>query len=86
VNDELNELQALARIVDPLALCARVGRRLGYNPDNCDNTSRHARAFLAPYAAHAGADVEDVLELLRRLGAHCECEIGLNICSKIEGA
>ena len=82
----MNDMDRLARIVDPLALCYRVGKRLGYSTDNCDHTFRHARSFLAPYAQLAGQGVDDVLDLLRAMGATCDCEIGLNICDKVKGA
>ena len=79
----MNELAALRRIVDPLGLCRYVGKQINYSTDNCDHTFKHTRVFLAPYARRAGVELETVLDLLRGMGATCDCELGLNICGRL---
>ncbi len=70
-------LTALARIVNPSALCRVVGKRQDYSTANCDHTFTHTLAFMAPYARRAGRDPEAVLDLIRQLGAGSACEFGL---------
>jgi hypothetical protein len=83
----MNELDRLRRIVDPLGLCRYVGKRLNYSTENCDHTFKHTSVFLAPYARRAGLELETVLDLLRAMGATCDCELGLNICGRwVKGA
>ena len=80
-------LAALAQIIDPSALCRFVGKRLDYSTANCDHTFKHTLAFMAPYARRAGRDPDAVLDLIRQLGADCDCEFGLNVCGRyVNGA
>ena len=72
------QMRALARLVDPLGLCTFLGKKLQYSKANCDDTFRYTRECLAQYAPDS--DPEQVIALLQEMGAHCDCEVGFNIC------
>jgi hypothetical protein len=80
--DEQHELAQLNQLCDTLAMCRYLGKKLGYSTAGCDNTFRYTRAYLATYSPDVNA--EEVLALLQRLGAHCDCEVGLNVCAGID--
>lgn len=72
-------LKPLRRLLEIEALCYYVGEKLQYNADNCDNTFRYVREYCQQYDADAG----QVIAELERLGAHCDCETGFNICGEL---
>ncbi|HMA36757.1 MAG TPA: glutaredoxin family protein [Chloroflexia bacterium] len=74
------QLVALGQIVSLPALSHGVGAALGYDPGRCDHTFQHTAAFLAPHAAAAGMPLDAALDLIRQLGARCDCEFGMNVC------
>ncbi len=73
-------LRAIRRIYDPLALCYGLSQVMPNGPADCDHTYRYTRARFAEYAPDV--DVDHYLALLAKLGGHCDCEIGLNVCAR----
>ncbi len=73
-----NRLKRLARMLDPLALCYGLGQASDYGRRPCDHTFTRTRALLADYAPDV--DPAAYIAELAALGAHCDCEVGLNIC------
>jgi hypothetical protein len=72
-----NRLKRLARLYDPLALCYGL-RKLGYTVAGCEHTFQGVRAVLQ--RAAPDVDAAAYVAALEDLGAHCDCEVMLNIC------
>ncbi len=75
------QLTRLHELCDTLALCRYLGKKLNYSTEGCDNTFRCTRTYLSIYSPDV--DPDEVQELLRGLGASCDCEVGLNVCPEI---
>lgn len=83
-NNEKNtnpQVTRLNQLCDTLALCRYLGKKLNYGTEGCDNTFRYTLTFLSTYSPDV--DAGEVLALLESLGAHCDCEIGLNVCAEM---
>ncbi len=76
----MDPLLQLAEILDPVALCDYIGKKTRYGK-KCDHSFKHAQAFLKEYPS---ADWDQVRPLLESLGAHCDCEIGFNVCTRTD--
>lgn len=74
-------LQQLRAIYNPAGLCRGLARVLVEQGQPCDHTFRHTRAFFAAYAPDV--DVPAYIALLELAGAHCDCEVGHNVCARI---
>ncbi len=67
----------LRRLYDPLALCVGL-RKLGYTVEGCDHTFRGVQAVLQ--RAAPDVDAAAYVAALEAGGAHCDCEVMLNLC------
>lgn len=65
---------------DPRALCRGLVRILEEQEQACAHDFTHTRALFAHYAPDV--DVAAYIALLEELGAHCDCEVTLNICTQ----
>lgn len=80
----LTPLARLRRMYAPSALCYHLGEILLVQQQPCAHDFAHTRAFFAHYAPDV--DVDAYIGVLQELGAHCDCEIGHNVCTRIKGA
>lgn len=71
----------LRALYDPSALCYHLAEILIHQGQECDHTFRQTRAFFARYAPDV--DVKAYIALLQETGAHCDCEIGYNLCAEL---
>jgi hypothetical protein len=74
-------LAGLRRIYDPAALCRGLARVLVEQGQACDHTFRFTRAYFARYAPDV--NVESYIAALEAAGAHCDCEVGNNLCAEM---
>jgi hypothetical protein len=79
--NELELYRQLRQWLDPIGLCAFLGRRTQHGR-RCDHTFRYTHEYIAKYAEE-GTPAEDVERILREFGGNCDCEVGLNLCSRL---
>jgi hypothetical protein len=79
--NELELYQQLRQWLDPIGLCAFLGKRTRHGK-RCNHTFRYTREYVSQFAQE-GTQADDVERVLKALGGNCDCEVGLNLCSRL---
>jgi len=80
----MNELELYRQLrlwLDPIGLCAYLGRRTQHGK-RCDHTFRYTEEYIAKYAVEE-TQAAEVERILIEFGGNCDCEVGLNLCSRL---
>lgn len=79
--NELELYRQLSQWLDPIGLCAYLGKRTQHGK-RCDDTFKFTREYIGKFAEE-GTPADEVEQILRKLGGNDDCEVGLNLCSRL---